>query len=156
MKLRSRLTIGAVALASVAVPISAVAADDGDPPALECGAGLFGDQFVRTELFFGLSRPGGRITERQFDRFVDEEVTPRFPDGLTLLSGEGQFRLESGEIIEEKSKLLILLHVGSDVDSKEIEEIRAAYIDRFDQQSVLRTDEPSCVSLLSQRLTRSR
>ena len=152
MKLTSRLTISALALASVAVPIGVVAAnplDDGgggDPPALTCGEELFGDQFVRTELFFGLSRPGGRITERQFNRFVDDEVTPRFPAGLTLLSGDGQFQLDSGEIIEEKSKLLILLHGGSDVESKEIEEIRAAYIDRFDQQSVLRTDEASCVS----------
>ena len=150
MRLTPRLTLTAVALASVAVPIGVVAASpldaDDEPPALTCGDELFGDQFVRTELFFGLSRPGGRITERQFVRFVDEEVTPRFPDGLTLLSGEGQFRLDDGEIIEEKSKLLILLHGGEDVDSKEIEEIRAAYIYRFDQQSVLRTDEPSCVS----------
>ena len=32
--------------------------------------------------------------------------------------------------------------------SKEIEEIRGDYVDAFDQQSVLRTDEPSCVLIL--------
>ena len=73
-------------------------------------------------------------------------MTPRFPDGLTIVDGDGQFRLSDGEIIEERSKLLILLHAGDEVDGKEIEEIRGDYIDRFDQQSVLRTDERSCVS----------
>ena len=136
-------------MASLAVPVGAAVASTGpehDLPTASMCEGLVGDEFVRTELFFGLSRPGGRITERQFDRFVDAEVTPRFPDGLTVLSGDGQFRLADGEIVEERSKVLILLHAGEDVDSKEIEEIRAAYIYLFDQQSVLRADERSCVS----------
>lgn len=148
-RLTSRLTLGAVALASVAVPIGLATASpvhQDDPPTLTCGDGLSGEQFVRTELFFGLSRPGGRITERQFAGFVDHEVTPRFPEGLTLLSGRGQFQLDDGEIVEERSKVLVLLHGGGDVASKEIEEIRAEYIDQFDQQSVLRTDASSCVS----------
>jgi Protein of unknown function (DUF3574) len=138
----------ALALATVALPIGFAASpvDDDDLTTLTCGDGLSGDEFVRTELFFGLSRPHGRITERQFDRFVDGEVTPRFPDGLTVLSGLGQFRLEDGEIVEEKSKVLVLLHGGGDVASKEIEEIRAEYIEQFDQQSVLRADAPACVS----------
>jgi Protein of unknown function (DUF3574) len=154
MNLRTKLVLAGTVTASLAVPIGIAAAAD-DPAdhhstapasAPACGVDLFGDQFVRTELFFGLSRPRGRITESQFGRFVDEEVTPRFPDGLTVLSGLGQFRLESGEIIEEKSKVLVILHGGDDVASKELEEIRSEYIEQFDQQSVLRTDEASCVS----------
>jgi hypothetical protein len=155
MILRTKLLLAATATASLAVPIGITAAAANDPadqyattptPAPTCGAGLVGDQFVRTELFFGLSRPGGRITEGQFARFLDKEVTPRFPDGLTVLSGLGQFRLESGEIVEERSKVLVILHGGDDVASKELEEIRSEYIDRFDQESVLRADEVSCVS----------
>jgi len=137
-----------LAVAALTVPVGVAIAEAGGsatsvPTSPACEVG---EPFVRTELFFGLSRPGGRITERQFDRFVDAEVTPRFPDGLTLLSGEGQFRLADGEIVEERSKQLILLHGGEDIDSKEIEEIRSTYIAQFDQQSVLRTDETSCVS----------
>ena len=141
-----RITLAAASLAALALPIGVAAAQDDEPTPLTCGTDLVGDQFVRTELFFGMSRPGGRITERQFADFVDDSVTPRFPEGLTLHSGLGQFQLGDGEIIEEKSKVLVLLHDGSDVASKEIEEIRGDYIDAFDQQSVLRTDEPSCVS----------
>jgi len=150
---RSNRRIGAVAalaLAALAVPVG-VAVADGDAGGRATNVSTspacdLGEPFARTELFFGLSRPGGRITERQFDHFVDAVVTPRFPDGLTLLSAQGQFRLADGEIVEERSKQLILLHGGEEVDSKEIEEIRSAYIDQFDQQSVLRTDETSCVS----------
>lgn len=151
-----RLALGALAVATVAVPFGIAAADDpgSDEPSptpvavaeSACGDTLSGDSFVRTELFFGLSRPGGRITERQFDRFVDDEVTPRFPDGLTLLSGLGQFRLADGDIVEERSKVLVLLHVGGADVSAVIDDIRGEYIDRFDQQSVLRTDATSCVS----------
>ena len=142
-----RITLAAASLAALAVPIGiAAAAQDEAPAPLTCGTELFGDQFVRTELFFGMSRPGGRITERQFADFVDDAVTPRFPEGLTLHSALGQFQLENGEIIEEKSKVLVLLHDGSDVVEKEIEQIRGDYVGAFDQQSVLRTDEPSCVS----------
>jgi Protein of unknown function (DUF3574) len=149
MHITSRIAVAAVTLGSLAVPVGiAVAADSSPTQPLSASScdGLVGDDFVRTELFFGLSRPHGRITERQFDRFVDEVVTPRFPDGLTVLAGDGQFRLADGDIIEERSKLLILLHPGDDVDSKEIEEIRVAYIDEFEQQSVLRTDERTCIS----------
>jgi hypothetical protein len=42
---------------------------------------LVGEVFSRTELYFGSGKPGPDVTRRQFDRFVDREVTPRFPDG---------------------------------------------------------------------------
>jgi uncharacterized protein DUF3574 len=110
-----------------------------------CPAG--GSIFARTELFFGLSRSGGPdITEAEFAAFVDTKVTPRFPDGLTLLDGDGQFRLESGEIAREGSKVLILLHGGSKPESNNIEAIRTDYKAQFQQESVLRTDEVECVS----------
>jgi hypothetical protein len=42
----------------------------------------------RTELYFGSGKPdGSSVTEKEFRAFVDKEVTPRFPDGLTLLMG---------------------------------------------------------------------
>lgn len=112
---------------------------------LRCPAG--GDLFARTELFFGLSRSAGPdITEAEFSAFLDSEVTPRFPDGLTVLDARGQFRGASGVTIKEGSKLLILLHGGSSSESASIEAIRDQYILLFQQESVLRTDETDCVS----------
>jgi hypothetical protein len=104
--------------------------------------------FYRTELYFGSERPdGSEVTEEELQRFVDDEVTPKFPDGLTLLTGEGQFRDSSGEIVEEHSYVLILLYPPNDKEANdEIEEIREAYKRAFEQESVLRVDDLDEVS----------
>ena len=106
-----------------------------------------GDTWVRTELFFGTDKPGPDVTEYQFSRFVDDTVTPRFPDGLTVLSGNGQWK-EGGQVVRERSKLVIILYPmdGAADSSKKIEEIRSAYEKTFQQESVLRTDSTEQVS----------
>ena len=112
-----------------------------------CEKVIGGEIFARTELLFGLSRSGGPdITEAEFQGFIDAKVTPRFPDGLTLLAGNGQFRDSAGNIIQEGSKLLILLYPFSKDGSKLVDEVRNDYKDEFQQESVLRVDEFSCVS----------
>ena len=111
-----------------------------------CKHVLHGELFSRTELFFGLSKPGGVVTEEEFQTFVDTKITPRFPDGLTLLSGKGQFRDSTGVVIQEGTKLLILLYPFNKARSADVEQIRSEYKDAFQQQSVLRVDEQSCVS----------
>jgi hypothetical protein len=104
---------------------------------------FIGELFARTELFFGSAKPdGSEVTMEEFQQFLDDEITPRFPDGLTLLMGLGQFRGSSGVIIQERSMLLILLYpveVRRD-SSVKIEEIREAYKKLFQQESVLRAD----------------
>jgi hypothetical protein len=112
-----------------------------------CEQVIKGEIFARTELLFGLSRSNGPdITEEEFQGFIDLQVTPRFPDGLTLLAGNGQFKDSAGNIIQEGSKLLILLYPFSKDLSKLVDEIRAEYQSAFQQESVLRVDEHSCVS----------
>jgi hypothetical protein len=67
-------------------------------------ARLFGELFARTELFFGSAKPdGSTVTEEEFRLFLGQQVTPRFPDGLTLVVGLGQFRDVSGVIMQERS-----------------------------------------------------
>ncbi|MQA29289.1 MAG: DUF3574 domain-containing protein [Luteitalea sp.] len=105
--------------------------------------------FARTELFFGTSRPDGQepVSDEEFRWFLDNEITPRFPDGLTLVSALGQFRNASGVIIQEQSLVLILLYPAENqrVSSRRIERIRTAYKNYFQQESVLRVDDPSIV-----------
>jgi hypothetical protein len=109
---------------------------------------VFGEIWARTELYFGTNRPDGTVvTDDKFKRFLDQEVTPRFPDGLTLLTGSGQFKNSSGVIIQEKSKVLILLYPLDDTGaSNRIEMIREAYKRAFQQESVLRVDSRAGVS----------
>ena len=121
------------------------------PAVSAAGDGVFicksGDLFIRTELFFGLGRANGPdVTEAEFRMFLEEEVTPRFPDGLTVLTGRGQFR--SGGVIErEPSKLVIILYPPDQENAhRRIERIREEYKMAFQQQSVLRADSTACVS----------
>lgn len=113
----------------------------------DCAPSAHAQAMARSELFFGLARPHGSVSESEFAQFVEHSVTPRFPHGLTLLGGSGQFRGAGGAVVAEGSKLLILLHAAGDADAnRKIEQIRDEYRQRFEQQSVLRADSLSCVS----------
>lgn len=100
------------------------------------------DFFLRTELYFGMSKPDGEISEDDFTAFLNQIISPKFPEGLTVLGGIGQFKDSEGAIIREKSKVLILLYPFKNrkESNRKIELIRAAYKKKFCQQSVLRID----------------
>jgi hypothetical protein len=98
---------------------------------------------VRLELVFGL---GHGVSEKSFMRFLAREVTPRFPDGLSLFEGYGQWRNSRGRLIKEPSRLLLIWHAADTASDAKIEAIRAAYKKRFHQEAVLRAEERSCVS----------
>ncbi|GAA1674303.1 DUF3574 domain-containing protein [Fodinicola feengrottensis] len=104
--------------------------------------------YDRTELYFGSSKPnGGSVTPAQFDGFVDKDITPAFPDGLTLLTGRGQWKDDSGKIEKETSYVIIILYPVTDrAANGKIEHIRTDYKKAFQQESVLRTDSLQRVS----------
>ena len=99
------------------------------------------------ELVFGRNI-GDRlvVSEADWRRFIDEVVTPRFPDGLSVIDVQGQWRASNGQIVREPSKVLYLVLDGGPDDPKKIANIRQAYKDRFNQQSVLLVSKPACVS----------
>ena len=136
---RRALLAAVVALGTLVPPASATA------PKRPTAAS---EVWVRTELYFGTNRSDGApVTEAEFSDFVGREVTDRFPDGLTLLTGYGQFRGASGAIIREKSFLLILFYPPHQQDAnKKIQEIRDLYKAGFKQEAVLRVDGFSVVS----------
>lgn len=102
------------------------------------------EQFLRTELFFGSAKPDGTVvTEEDWQQFLNTHITPRFPDGLTVLTGYGQFRNSEGIIVRERSFVLILLYPveTKHSSSQKIEQIRSLYKAAFQQESVLRADD---------------
>ncbi|MFJ9819797.1 DUF3574 domain-containing protein [Streptomyces sp. NPDC101151] len=138
---RSRAVLGAVGLLlAVAAPTAYAALDGADPVVPQRGT-----PYVETQLFFGTERPDGGpvVTDEQFMAFVDQEVTPGFPHGLTVQNGRGQWQDASGTIEKERSYELILLYpVVEAVESdRRIEEIRTAYEKAFGQESVGRVDD---------------
>jgi hypothetical protein len=92
---------------------------------------------VRTTLYFGLARPKGAVTELEWQLFLRDEVTRRFPDGLTVWGAEGQWRTPAGSIDHEQSKVLLLVHPDTAAARQSVQAVIDAYRTSFEQQSVL-------------------
>ena len=106
-----------------------------------------GQRMLRLELVFGMGRKGGtEIDEAEWRAFLDAEVTPRFPDGLTVLSGYGQWRNSEGRIAKETARVLLVWLKDDAGTGPRIEAIREAWKQRHRQESVLRALDTSCVS----------
>ena len=99
------------------------------------------------ELFFGRNI-GDRfgVSDEDWKRFLDEEVTPRFPEGLSVFDVAGQWRGADGVIVREPSKALLLI-LGDDPegDRARLDAIREAYRKRFRQEAVLMIQRQACV-----------
>lgn len=111
-------------------------------------AALHGDPYVQTTLVFGLSRSGGAVTEAEWQYFVDSYVTPRYRQGLTIIDTDGQWMMQTGEVIKEDSMIIILLYdaKSQEENGKNIEFIIGTYKKLFQQEAVLRIDTAAGVS----------
>jgi hypothetical protein len=96
-----------------------------------------GIPYTRTTLYFGMARPRGTITEREWKAFVRGEVTPRFPQGFTVWQADGQWQAADGRIGHERAKVLLVVHTGTPAMRGELAELVASYKQRFQQESVL-------------------
>jgi hypothetical protein len=67
-----------------------------------------GAERATVQLFFGHSIPGGgTVAETEWQDFLATSVTPRFPGGLTVLDGHGQwFEQKSHQVITEVSTVV--------------------------------------------------
>jgi hypothetical protein len=102
---------------------------------------------VVSTLFFGMaSRDGRGVSEQAWDGFLATVVTPRFPDGLTVLSGYGQYRRAgTTAIVREPAKVLQVVHAGTPEQERALAEIIATYRRAFDQEAVLHLATPACM-----------
>jgi len=112
---------------------------------IACGAPLKPQQVA--ELLFG-RKIGDRlgVSEREFLNFLDREITPRFPDGLTAYDARGQWRdPDRNRIVREPSKVVMIVLPGRPEDMVRLTEVAEAYKKRFKQQSVGIVLRPACV-----------
>lgn len=100
------------------------------------------------EMLFGRNigdRPG--VSEADFRRYVEEELTPRFPDGLTIVDAEGQYRDQARRVVvREQSKLVLIAFHDSPDAYRKLEAAAEAYKRRFRQQAVGIIIKRACVS----------
>jgi hypothetical protein len=106
--------------------------------------------WVDTKLYFGLGpvdQPGQGISEAEWRDFLDREVTPRFPSGLSVLDVYGQWQGKDAPSPSRlRSKLLIVDYPDTQENRDKIEAIRAAWKARTHHQSVMRVTEPADIS----------
>ena len=95
------------------------------------------------ELMLGRGKAG----DARWRRFLAREVTPRFPDGLTVYETTGQWRDPARNlIVRERSRVLRII-VAADAPVREkVGALASAYKKQFAQKSVGVLMRPACVS----------
>ncbi len=106
--------------------------------------------WVDTRLYFGLGptdAPDKGVSEAQWRDFLDKEVTPRFPAGLSVMDIYGQWQGKQETAPERiRSKVLIVDYPATAANAAKIEAIRAAWKKLTGDQSVMKVTQPADVS----------
>jgi hypothetical protein len=153
MRMRPALFIVvlAIAIAGCAHP-SAAPAPQAAAPTLSGDAAHPGQTqgWVDTKLYFGLGpadHPEQGVSETAWREFLDKQVTPRFPDGLSVVDVYGQWQGKN-QITPERlrSKMLIIDYPDTAENRAKVDAIRAAWKQQTGDQSVLRVTGPVDVS----------
>ena len=92
----------------------------------------------------GVARPKGSVSELEWLR---DEVTSRFPNGMTVWDAEGQWRGSRGELGHERTKVLLLVHPDTEAARRGIRAVIDRYRKVFDQESVLWETSQVCAAL---------
>ena len=109
-----------------------------------CPAGQ--DQVRTAQLFLG-AKPPAKLSDADLRAFVDREVTPRFPEGVTVVDGGGQWQGSADQLVREAAKVVLnVLPAKGDAIAR-IETVRTAYRARFKQDTVIVIPQPACVVL---------
>lgn len=106
--------------------------------------------WVESKVYFGIGpadHPEKGISEARWQSFLDREVTPRFPSGLSVLDVYGQWQGRQETTPERlHSKLVIIYHPGTPENSAKIDAIRSAWKQMTGDQSVLLVTQTADVS----------
>lgn len=103
---------------------------------------------VADRLVFGRAIPdGGSVSEAAWSAFLEEVVTPRFPEGLTVWRAEGQWTDPSGVRVEEPVLVIEIVHPASAEADSAMASIAEEYRRRFRQDAVLRVTTEARVHL---------
>jgi hypothetical protein len=102
---------------------------------------------LRTTLYFGGARPKGSVTELEWQIFLRDEVTTRFPNGMTVWDADGQWRGPEGKLGHERTKVLLLVHPDTEAARHAVRAVIDRYRKSFEQESVLWETSHVCAAL---------
>ena len=107
------------------------------------------DRYVEFQLFFGLQdSAGNRVSEVEWEAFLADTITPRFPAGMTIIDVKGQWQEPGGNIQREDTKLMRgLLDSTEGEKLRLINEISDEFVTRFNQDPVFRILNEICAGM---------
>lgn len=143
MATRFRLLLSVALLALAGCASTEHAAPPALTPSLQGDAArpALAHGWLRSELYFGIaldSEDQAPVDASRWREFLDREVTPRFPDGLSVFDAYGQW-LSRDQPAPGRlhSKLLVILHPDTPQQREKIDAIRLAWKRETGHQSVL-------------------
>jgi hypothetical protein len=102
---------------------------------------------VREALYFGASIPGGGdVGAADWRRFEDEVITPRFPQGYSVIEAAGKWRGADGVTRGEPSRIVVLIHEDDAASAAKVRQVAQQYRERFRQEAVLRERGAVCAA----------
>ena len=101
---------------------------------------------IMESIYFGTATPRGVVSPDEWAAFVNDTVTPAFPEGLTSWQASGQWRKQNASIEHKDSHILQLIHEGNAVKNTAIQRLISIYKQRFEQEAVMRVRSGACLS----------
>ncbi|TMJ26807.1 MAG: DUF3574 domain-containing protein [Alphaproteobacteria bacterium] len=103
---------------------------------------------LEVDLYFGRETDTGReVSEAEWASFLNDEVTPRFSDGLSVLEVRGQSRNPQGRIERERTKLLVVVVFDAPAHRPKVQAIVEGYSRRYGQHNVFHVEHGVCAGL---------
>jgi hypothetical protein len=99
---------------------------------------------VNEMLYFGTATPDGVVSAKQWADFLNEAVTPRFPQGFSSWQASGRWQSADGQLIRERSYVVAIDHRDELRSDAAVREIIALYKKQFQQEAVLRVRSLAC------------
>lgn len=100
--------------------------------------------WIETHIYFGLlTKQGEVVSQENWADFLDHEVTPRYPHGLTVVDTYGQSSTPvEGAQQGLTTKLLIIVHPDTKEETAKFEAIKSAFAQRFGEVRIFHTESP--------------
>jgi hypothetical protein len=100
---------------------------------------------TEVDLYFGRDQAAaGEVSDEAWEAFLAADVTPRFPEGLSVLDVAGQYREPDGRLVREKTKLVVIVVFDASAWRPQVAAIAEAYTRRFGQHGVFRVERAVC------------
>jgi hypothetical protein len=124
------------ALCLAILPLTGLRADDPTPAPKTVAPTKV---WIKSEIYFGRNLPDGRtVTEAEWKAFLDNQITPLFPKGLTVLEAYGQMEVGQHKIEKQATFVLLIVHPDDPAQEARLAELVKLYRETFGKVGIMR------------------